>query len=188
MAAANFACFSPVFILEPLLARHFSVREAVALGFIYAANGVGGTFASVYITRFGAPRRRIAAIWATLAGAGLGAVLLGISSSIWLATAVACVLWGAATYGNTLWLTEIQETVPAELLGRVMSLDWLVSLALTPLGTLAAGALASALGVRTTLVIGGSVAACAGLVVLLPKVREPDRRRIAETAETEAHR
>ena len=35
---------------------------------------------------------------------------------------------------------------------------------------------------------GGSVAACAGLVVLLPKVREPDRRRIAETAETEAHR
>jgi MFS family permease len=176
MAVANFACFTPLFIFEPLLVRNFSGSKAVALGLIYAANGAGGTLASLYITRYGAPRKRIAAVWAGLSGCGLGTALLGISPSIAMATVLAGLLWAAATYGNILWLATLQETVPPGLLGRVTSLDWLVSAALAPLGTLAGGALASAAGVRTALVIGGLLAAGAGGVALVPRVREPDRR------------
>jgi hypothetical protein len=183
MAVANFACYAPIFIFEPLLVRHFIGSDAVGLGLIFAANGAGGTLASLYITWCGAPRKRIAAVWASLSGCGVGAALLGISPSLWIATILAGLTWAAATYGNILWLATIQETVPPELLGRVTSLDWLVSLALAPLGTLAGGVLANAAGVRTALVIGGVVAACAGGVVLMPRVREPDRRRGANLAE-----
>jgi predicted MFS family arabinose efflux permease len=186
MSAGNFACFVPIIVLEPLLVRHLIGRAAVALGLIYAANGAGGALASLYITRYGAPRKRIAAIWGALSGSGVGTVLLGISPSIWIAMIFAGLLWAAATYGNTLWLATIQETVPAELLGRVMSLDWLVSLALAPLGTLAGAG-----GVRTALVVGGTVAACCGIVVVMPSVREPDRRRstsatVVESGQAEA--
>ena len=183
MAVMNFACFAPIFILEPLLVRHFFGRAAVALGLIYAANGAGGTLASLYITWYGAPRKRIAAVWAALSGSGVGAALLGISPSIWIAIILAGLLWAAATYGNILWLATLQEAVPPELLGRVMSLDWLVSLALTPLGTLAGGALASVAGVRMALVTGGAVAACTGAAVLVSRMREPDRRPSANVAE-----
>lgn len=188
MAVANFACFTPIFIFEPLLVRHFFTGHAVALGLIFAANGVGGALASLYVTRYGAPRKRIAAVWAGLSGCGLGAALLGISPSIWVATILAGLLWAAATYGNILWLATIQEAVPPELLGRVTSLDWLVSLTLAPLGILAGGALASAAGVRTALVAGGVVAACAGSVALMPKVRELDLRpgvNVAEPSQAE---
>ncbi|HLX47995.1 MAG TPA: MFS transporter [Streptosporangiaceae bacterium] len=183
MAVANFACFTPLFVFEPLLVRHFFGGKAVALGLIFAANGAGGTLASLYITRYGAPRKRIAAVWAGLSGCGAGTALLGISPSIWMATILAGLLWAAATYGNILWLATIQEAVPPGLLGRVASLDWLVSSALAPLGILAGGALASAAGVRAALVTGGVVAACAGSVALLPRVREPDRRPGASVTE-----
>lgn len=189
MAGANFACFAPIFILEPLLVRHYFGSEAVALGLIFAANGAGGMLASLYITRFGAPRKRIAAVWAGLSASGVGTILLGISPSAWIAAVLAGLLWAAATYGNVLWLATIKEAVPPELLGRVMSLDWLVSLALAPLGTLAGGALASLAGVRTALVAGGAVVACSGGVALVPKVREPDRRpavNVAEPSQAEA--
>jgi MFS family permease len=172
MAVLNFACFTPIYIFEPLLVRHLFGGQALALGLIFAANGMGGTLASLYITRYGAPRKRIAAIWAALSGGGVGTALLGLSPSLWAATILAGLLWAAATYGNVLWLATIQETVPSGLLGRVMSVDWLLSLALTPLGTLAAGALASAAGVRTALIISGTVGACTGIVALMPRVRE----------------
>jgi MFS family permease len=170
-------------VFEPLLVRRFFGSEAVALGLIFAANGAGGTLASLYTTRYGAPRKRIAAVWAALSGAGIGVALLGISPSLWIAVVLAGLLWAGVTYGNILWLATIQEAVPPELLGRVMSLDWMVSMALAPLGTLAGGALASAAGVRMALVIGGAVAACTGAVVLVPGAREPDRRPSVKAAE-----
>ena len=78
-------------------------------------------------------------------------------------------------YGNVLWLPLLQEQVPARLLGRVSALDLLFSLSLTPLGIAIAGPIAGAIGVRATMVAGGTIAACLGLVLLIPGVRDPDR-------------
>src|SRR5262249_29767832 len=160
MGIANLVSFAPVFILEPLLLRYVFGTGATALGVIYASNGAGGVLASLYVKRRGAPRRRIAAIWIALAGGALGCVFLGLSPSIWIAIIFAGVLWGGATYSNILWLAMIQEEVPTELLGRVASLDWMLSLALSPLGTIAGGVAASLVGIRMTLILGGAIAAC----------------------------
>lgn len=183
MGIANLVCFVPVFVLEPILVRHVFKTEALALGIIYATNGAGGALASLYVRRRGAPRKRIGAIWAALVGAGISTLFLGLSPSIWMAAFFAGTLWGGATYGNILWLAMLQEEVPAELLGRVASLDWMLSLALSPLGMIAGGAAAGAVGVRMTLILSGALAACTGGVILVPKVREPDRRRAVPVAD-----
>ncbi len=70
----------------------------------------------------------------------------------------------------------MQEEVPANLLGRASAVDWMLSLALAPAGTIAGGAVAAVAGVRLALVLGGSVAAAMGAVVLLPSVTEPGHR------------
>jgi hypothetical protein len=51
--------------------------------------------------------------------------------------------------------------------------DWIVSLALTPLGKLAGAAMAGVAGARLTLIIGGLLVAGAGLVLLVPGATGP---------------
>jgi hypothetical protein len=58
-----------------------------------------------------------------------------------------------------------------EMLGhraRVSAVDWVLSLALAPVGTIAGGAAAALAGIRVTLAIAGATAAATGSVLLLP--------------------
>ena len=79
------------------------------------------------------------------------------------------------TVGNLLWHTMMQKLVPAQMLGRASAVDWLFALCLTPLGVLVGGVLATSIGVRESFLLGGAVAAAASLVVVSPRIREPDR-------------
>lgn len=78
-------------------------------------------------------------------------------------------------YGTTQWTTLMQTLVPRHLLGRVSSVDWLFSLALSPIGALMAGVLAGAIGTRTTLLLGGGLATAVGACLFVPGVRDPER-------------
>src|SRR5207237_408900 len=53
------------------------------------------------------------------------------------------------------WATAKQRHVPAALLGRVSSLDWLISTGLLPLSYAVAGPVSGAIGARTTLIGAG---------------------------------
>ncbi|MFW9827109.1 MAG: MFS transporter [Candidatus Thorarchaeota archaeon] len=48
---------------------------------------------------------------------------------------------------NTIYLTIMQLKVPADKMGRLSSIDWALSMAITPIGTLIAGPLAELIGV-----------------------------------------
>ncbi len=61
------------------------------------------------------------------------------------------------------------------MIGRVAAVDYFFGFALSPLGLVAAGAAAQAIGVRTTLVIGGDITGLTTLVPFIPGVRDPDR-------------
>ncbi|WP_326611842.1 hypothetical protein OG949_22530 [Streptomyces scopuliridis] len=67
----------------------------------------------------------------------------------------------------------IQEGVPAEFLGRVESVDYVLGFALSPLGLVAASALTEVLGVRTTLLIGGGLTALTTMIPFVPGVKDP---------------
>ncbi|MGH3149699.1 MAG: MFS transporter [Streptosporangiaceae bacterium] len=170
VGVANFACYVPLAVLEPLLVRHVFLAGPLALGVLYSASGAGGALASVLAVRWPAPRRPVVAIWAAWAGAGLAAVLLGLAPRVWVAVVFAGLTWCGVTYGNIVWFPLMQRNVPADMLGRASSVDWALSLALAPLGTIAAGAAAGLAGVRATLIVGGAVAAATGAVLLNPAV------------------
>jgi MFS family permease len=172
---SNLACIVPLAIFEALLVRHVFHAGPAALGIMYGASGAGGVLTSLYAARRPAPRRRVTTIWAAWAGAGVAAVGLGLAPWLWLATLFAGLAWAGVTYGNLLWFPLMQQEVPAGLLGRASAVDWMLSLALAPIGTVAGGALAAVAGVRLALVLGGSVAAAMGAVLLVPGVTDPDR-------------
>jgi hypothetical protein len=70
----------------------------------------------------------------------------------------------------------VQRLVPSELLGRVFSLDWMISLGGVPLSFAIVGPLASAIGARTTLIAAGVVGAIVTLLfMLIPGARGPER-------------
>jgi hypothetical protein len=70
----------------------------------------------------------------------------------------------------------VQRLVPTELLGRVFSLDWMISLGGVPLSFAIVGPLAAAIGARTTLIAAGVVGASVTLLfMLIPGARGPER-------------
>ena len=83
-----------------------------------------------------------------------------------------------------IWSTLIQTRVPRELLGRVWSFDWMLSLALIPVSFALTGPIASVLGARETLVLAGAL----GSVVLVsflfvPGVRDIEREPVVPSPE-----
>jgi MFS family permease len=172
-SVGNFVAFSPLGALVPLLVRQVLNGDGIALGFILAAGGLGGVLASVLLGHREPPRHRLVALWVGWGLSGVGVLGLGLVPNLWLAGGVAFVTYGLDAYGSVLYDPLIQQGVPAALLGRVASVNYVLSFALSPLGLVAAGALAEAIGVRATLVIGGGVTALTTLIPFLPGVKDP---------------
>jgi MFS family permease len=169
----NFVAFSPLGVLIPLLVRQVLDGDGIALGLILAAGGLGGVLASVLLGHRDPPRHRLVALWAGWGLSGIGVLGLGLVPNLWLAGGVAFVTYGLDAYGSVLFDPLIQQGVPAELLGRVASVDYVLGFALSPLGLVAAGALAEVIGVRTTLLIGGGITALTTMIPFLPGVKDP---------------
>jgi Transmembrane secretion effector len=175
VGVTNFVCVSPLTVLQPLLVTRLFHGGSVALGLMYCSSGIGGAIASLCASRW-PPRRRVMVIWVAWASAGAGVVGLGLSPTLWMAVVFAGATWFCTTYGNVVWFPLMQQEIPHDMLGRASSVDWALSLALAPLGTVSAGALALLVGVRPTLIIGGAIGAAVGMVLLVPGVTAPDRR------------
>jgi hypothetical protein len=85
-------------------------------------------------------------------------------------------MFAGINLGNALWDTTLQQHVPREMLSRVDSYDWLISLVFTPVGYTVAGPLAETVGRDATLV--GAAVLCAAanvLVLVVPGVRHLQR-------------
>jgi DHA3 family tetracycline resistance protein-like MFS transporter len=87
---------------------------------------------------------------------------------------LACLLFNALEAAGTIvWSTVKQRHVPLSLLGRVSSLDWLISIGLLPVSFALTGPAVSLVGVRTTLVAAGLIGAVATFGALfLPGMRK----------------
>jgi DHA3 family tetracycline resistance protein-like MFS transporter len=82
-------------------------------------------------------------------------------------------------FGNVIWESMLQSEVPRELLGRASSVDWFVSLGITPIGIVIAGLLANQIGIRTYFVLAGVICSLPGLYILTSKrINEIDEVRV----------
>jgi MFS family permease len=176
---ANFFGYAPIGLLVPLLVREVLHGSPYELGVVFAAGGLGGVLASLVAGRLGTPKHQIAVMWCAYGVAVVPVCALALSPNVWFAAVCVAGEVGLIIYGDVLFFTMLQQLVPQHLLGRVSSVLFLLAVGLMPLGTLTAGVVATAIGVRTTLFWGGVLSCTTTLVLFFPDVRNPEALRTA---------
>jgi DHA3 family tetracycline resistance protein-like MFS transporter len=178
---ANALVFSPTAVLLPLLFKRVLHAPNWMVGVGFAAIGLGGLVGAAIMIFIPRPKARIRTMWLVWATAPILAVLFGLARSAWLASFIVFAVGGLLMVGNILWESLMQSEVPKEILGRVSSVDWMVSLGLSPVGVAVAGVVSGSIGVRATIIVPSTVV---GLLSLLPlifvrSITSIDRRPLA---------
>jgi predicted MFS family arabinose efflux permease len=149
---------------------------AGTFGAVLAAAGLGSMVAALAVGQLGLPRRLITWMYLGWAFATLEIALFALVGEEWLFMTIAVAGGAFEGLANVTWGTLMGTRVPSELLGRVTSVDWQVSIALTPLSFALAGPIAEALGTKATMLGAGILGAAAVLAFLaVPGVRAPER-------------
>jgi hypothetical protein len=178
VAAAIFllAYWGPIDVLVPYRVRNELGGDAGDYGLILAFGGLGSIAAAALVGRRGLPRRHITVMYLSWAIGSLALVGLGVGTAVWQLMGFMFVEGAFFTAGIVIWGTLLQTHVPGELLGRVTSLDWFVSTSLVPISFALTGPVSGAIGVQSTLVLGGVIACSVTLAFLqVPGVRDLER-------------
>jgi DHA3 family tetracycline resistance protein-like MFS transporter len=176
-ALAYLLFMGPIEILLPFLVKNDLGASAADLGLVFAAGGVGSVGCAVLIGRRGLPRRDITLMYGAWTLATLSVAGYGIASAVWQLMIVSLIFNAFESAGFIVWSTAKQRHVPPHLLGRVSSLDWLISTGLLPLSFALTGPASAALGARTTLIAAGAL----GAIVTLAALMLPGMRAIEGT-------
>jgi DHA3 family tetracycline resistance protein-like MFS transporter len=165
----------PAEVLVPFLVKNSPGGTAGELGLVFAAGGVGALGAALVVGHRGMPRRHITVMYLCWAIATFSVAAYGLATAGWQLMAVSLAFHALETAGTIVWLTAKQRFVPTSLLGRVSSLDWVISISLLPLSFGLAGWAASIFGARTTLVAAGLLGGSVTLAFLfLPGMRSTE--------------
>ncbi len=167
----------PFEVLVPYIVKNDLGAGAREFGLVYAAGGVGAITAALALGQLGLPRRNVTVMLLAW-GAGCGSVIgIGLGVASWQAAVAMAVSESLFTVGSVIWITLMQSLVPGELLGRVRSIDWLLSIGLLPVGYAATGPIAELVGARETLVGAGVLSTVLVVLTLaLPGMRDPEGR------------
>jgi MFS family permease len=175
--------YGPMEVLLPFLVKNRLGLGPEALGTIFAVSGVGSILAALTIGQTGLPRLRITAMYAAWTGGVALFVIYGLMTALWHALVAGFITAALFQLGQIIWTTLLQQLVPRRLLGRVSSLDWLVSTGLVPVSFALTGPAAALLGAPMTMIAAGLVGALfMGVLLFVPGVRDPERLPFAAAA------
>ncbi len=167
----------PAEVLLPFMVKHVLRGSGEQLGFVLGAGGLGSVAAAVAMTRSGLPSRSMTFIYFVWTLGTLAIAGYGLASAIWELMLASVAFNLLETAGTIVWATMKQRHVPGQMLGRVSSLDWLISIGLLPVSFALTAPLSAAFGVRATLIAAGVAGAAATLGgLMLPGMRGVDRR------------
>jgi MFS family permease len=145
----------PLEVLLPYVVRNDLGAGAGGYGTILAAAGAGSVLCSLLVSQRGPPRRYLTFAYVTWGVATLPFIGYALGTAVWQFTLFAVVFGACETAGMVVWGTLMSSRVPPELRGRVHSLDWFVSIGLTPVSFALTGPVSAAIGVDTTLILAG---------------------------------
>ncbi len=155
---------TPYIVLMPIYAKNIFGGDARTFGTLISSTGAGSLMAGLYLARRTSTMglRRKVSIASVVSGAALAVFALNSSLDfaypILMALGFSMIV--AVAGGNTM----IQTWVRDDMRGRVMATFSMAFLGTAPFGSLAAGSLAHAVGVRPTLLAFGVLAMLIGLV------------------------
>jgi len=173
-AVAYLLFMGPAEVLLPYMVRNDLHGSASELGLVFAAGGVGSVGCAILMGQRGLPRRDIPFMYVAWTAATLAVAGYGFATAVWQLMVFSLLFNGLETAGTIVWATAKQRHVPSALLGRVSSLDWLISIGLLPLSFALTGPVSGAIGVRATLIGAGLI----GAVVTLAALFAPGMRAI----------
>ena len=165
----------PIEVLLPFVVQDRFADGARTYGFLLAFFGIGGAIGALAVSSTRLPRRYLT-VMMTMWGLGsLPLVVVGATSSFgWmaLATFIVGVTDGA---GMVIWGTLLQRRVPTEMLGRVSSLDFFVSLAFMPVSFAIVGPLSKVVSMEAIFTAAGVVpVALAAIAVTAGRMRRDE--------------
>ena len=162
----NAFVYVPMSVLVPYLLRHNLHVSKVYVGYAFAFSGIAGALGALVSSNLKVPRRRVRRMWTYWSIGTLAGLILAMATNVYEVFLVSIIMTPMMILGNVIWETMMQSEVPTELLGRVNSVDWFVSLGIAPIGVVVAGSLATTIGVRAYYVIFSLVATIPGLIIL----------------------
>ena len=162
----------PLDVLIPFLVKDRLGGGPGEHALVLASFGIGGAIGSIAMGAAPMPRRYLTLMNLSWGVACLPMIWMGVASHVWEVVVAAFVCGALFSAPMVVWGTLLQRRVPAELVGRVSSLDFFVSLSLMPVSMALAGPVSEAIGLRTTFFIAGVV----------PRGRRRPRHLVGEAA------
>jgi MFS transporter, DHA3 family, tetracycline resistance protein len=176
----NITLSAPFAIALPFLVKDHLHGGVGSLGLIYStisAGAIVGTIlGTVWLERTsGLQARGLFAYGLWIAG-GLLIVVFGLPVTIYAVVPAAFLVGAAFMVPNLIFMTTLQELIPGKLLGRVMSIVTVGSIALVPVGSGFVGWATDRVGAPTIFILSGILTALlAALALMHPVIRNLDR-------------
>jgi MFS family permease len=163
-----FACVSlvgvPYVVLLPAFARDVLAGDARTLGVLTSCAGLGALGGALWLAARDSLRGIGSVVVRSTSALGVTLIAFAASRAFWLSAVLLVVSGFALMLATASVNTVIQTLVSDRMRGRVMSLYAMAFIGVTPVGSLAGGALATRWGAPWTVAIGGL--ACVALAVV----------------------
>jgi DHA3 family tetracycline resistance protein-like MFS transporter len=169
VAAVNAFVFTPMGVLIPFFLRHDLHVSKLIVGYTFAVFGFSGAVGALVASNLKTPRRRVRIMWVYWTIGTFAALVIGVATNFWEVMIFPVIASPMMLLGNVIWESMMQTEVPRELLGRASSVDWFVSLGLSPVGLAIAGVLANYWSVRTYFVVMSLLCGLPGLWILMSR-------------------
>ena len=145
----------PIEVLLPFIAKERFTDGAQMYGFILAFFGAGSALGALVVSSGRLPRRYLTVMMAMWSVGAIPLVVFGVTSSFPLMAAATFIIGFTDGAGMVIWGTLLQRRVPTEMLGRVSSLDFFVSLAFMPVSFAIVGPLSKVVSMQTIFLVAG---------------------------------
>ncbi len=169
----NFA-IAAFYVLGPIVAAR-KLGGPSAWGLISACLGVGSVVGGIITLRL-MPSRPLIAANLALTPTALMLLALAVPLPVIVIGLTCVIAYAGLAFLNEVWEATMQQLIPAQVLSRVTSYDWLISFIAMPAGYAVAGPAAQHFGIPATLVAAAIILAGPSFaVVFLPGVRSVHR-------------
>ncbi len=163
----------PLEVLVPFAVRDLAGGGTVEYSLVLTAFGVGAAIGSLIMASLRMPRRYMTLLNVMWGVSCIPLVVFGFVGEFWIMILAGALCGGLSQASMVIWGTLLQRRVPKELLGRVASLDFFVSLVLMPVSMAVAGPIGEAVGLLPVFLVAGLVpivfAAIAIVVARMPR-------------------
>jgi DHA3 family tetracycline resistance protein-like MFS transporter len=147
----------PIEVLLPFIVDDRFADGAKTYGFILACFGTGSALGALAVSARRLPRRYLSVMMAMWSLGCIPLAVLGFTSSFPVMAVATFVIGVTDGAGMVIWGTLLQRRVPREMLGRVSSLDFFVSLAFMPVSFAIVGPLSKVVSMETIFLVAGIV-------------------------------